>query len=192
MNKNYDNGTSILPYNGTNITFELADLCRILGLSSKGVNQRLSKEVISNYPLETSGGIQQALFVNEDGLYDVILDSRKPEAKLFRKWVTSEVLPAIRRTGGYMVAKSDETPEENFYRKNLADSEKVRIFAMSKDNGNPFRGAAINCSYIGIGLFLFESLKNIGGAFRKKSVSSSEWTLSFDSEMTPLFSCQNF
>ena len=51
-------------------------------------------------------------FVNEDGLYDVILDSRKKEAKAFRKWVTSEVLPSIRKTGGYMVAKQEDTPEE--------------------------------------------------------------------------------
>ena len=42
-----------------------------------------------------------ASFVNEDGLYDVILDSRKPEAKAFRKWVTSEVLPSIRKTGQF-------------------------------------------------------------------------------------------
>ena len=41
-------------------------------------------------------------FVTEDGLYDVILDSRKPEAKRFRKWVTSEVLPTIRKHGVYM------------------------------------------------------------------------------------------
>lgn len=42
--------------------------------------------------------------MNEDGLYDVILDSRKPEARAFRKWITSEVLPAIRKNGGYIVA----------------------------------------------------------------------------------------
>lgn len=94
-----------------NPMFCLSDVCRILGLSAKGVNQRLGKDVISNYPLETAGGIQQALFVNEDGLYDVILDSRKPEAKSFRKWVTSEVLPSIRKSGGYIVAKQDESPE---------------------------------------------------------------------------------
>lgn len=82
--------------------FCLADACDILGLSAKGVNQRLTKDVISNYPLETKGGIQQVLFVNEDGLYDVVLDSRKPEAKQFRKWVTSEVLPSIRKHGAYM------------------------------------------------------------------------------------------
>lgn len=92
--------------------FCLGDLCRCLGLSSKGVNQRLSKEVISTYPLETTGGIQQMLFVNEDGMYDVILDSRKQEAKAFRKWITSEVLPSIRKTGGYISTKQEDTPEE--------------------------------------------------------------------------------
>ena len=48
-------------------------------------------------------------FVNEDGLYDVILDSRKPEARAFRKWITCEVLPAIRKTGGYVpVSETDD------------------------------------------------------------------------------------
>ena len=84
-----------------NPLFCLADVCKALKLSAKGVNQRLNKEVISNYPLQTAGGVQHALFVNEDGLYDVILDSRKPEAKAFRKWITSEVLPSIRKSGGY-------------------------------------------------------------------------------------------
>ena len=45
-------------------------------------------------------------------MYDVILDSRKPEAKAFRKWITSEVLPSIRKTGGYISTKADDTPEE--------------------------------------------------------------------------------
>ena len=95
-----------------NPMFCLLDVCKSLGLSAKGVNQRLSDEVISNYPIVDSlGRTQQALFVNEDGLYDVILDSRKPKARQFRKWVTSEVLPVIRKTGGYMVSKQDDTPE---------------------------------------------------------------------------------
>ena len=93
--------------------FCLADVCKALDLSAKGVNQRLSDEVISNYPiLDSLGRTQQALFVNEDGLFDVILDSRKPEAKVFRKWVTSEVLPAIRKTGGYLATTSTMTDEE--------------------------------------------------------------------------------
>ena len=91
--------------------FCLSDVCRCLGLTAKFVNQRLDKGVVSNHPLQTAGGTQQALFVNEDGLYDVILDSRKPEAKAFRKWITSEVLPSIRKTGGYIATKQDDTEE---------------------------------------------------------------------------------
>lgn len=89
-------GTNENPY------FCLADVCKALELTPKGVKQRLEDEVISNYPIEDSmGRTQQALFVNEDGLYDVVLDSRKPEAKKFRKWVTGEVLPSIRKHGAY-------------------------------------------------------------------------------------------
>lgn len=86
----------------TNPQFCLADVCKALGLTARFVNQRLNKEVVLNHPLETAGGTQQALFVNEDGLYDVILDSRKTEARQFRKWITSEVLPTIRKHGAYM------------------------------------------------------------------------------------------
>lgn len=86
--------------------FCLADVCRALGLQAKHVIERLDKGVVSNGPLETAGGTQQANFVNEDGLYDVILDSRKPEAKQFRKWVTSEVLPNIRKHGAYMTGET--------------------------------------------------------------------------------------
>ena len=77
--------------------FCLADVCKVLGLKQNGVVMRLEKGVISTEPLSTRGGTQMANFVSEDGLYDVILDSRKPSARAFRKWVTSEVLPQIRR-----------------------------------------------------------------------------------------------
>ena len=81
--------------------FCLADVCKALDLRQNDVVRRIDKGVVSTHPLQTAGGIQMANFVNEDGLYDVILDSRKPEAKVFRKWVTSEVLPTIRKTGQY-------------------------------------------------------------------------------------------
>lgn len=90
-----------------NPLFCLSDVCRAVDLTVKGVIQRLDKEVISNYPLQTAGGIQQMYFVNEDGLYDVVLDSRKPEAKKFRKWITSEVLPSIRKTGEYKIGDAE-------------------------------------------------------------------------------------
>jgi prophage antirepressor-like protein len=87
--------------------FCLGDLCKALELTAKGVKQRLDDEVISNYPIPDSlGRMQNALFVNEDGLYDVILESRKDSAKKFRKWVTSEVLPSIRKTGSYSVPQT--------------------------------------------------------------------------------------
>lgn len=106
--------------------FCLGDLCRVLDLTPSKVAQRLTKDVLSKHPLQTAGGIQQANFVNEDGLYDVILDSRKPEAKQFRKWVTSEVLPCIRKTGGYIASKSDDTPEEIMARALLVAQDTIK------------------------------------------------------------------
>jgi len=88
--------------------FCLGDLCQVLDLTPSKVVQRLDKDVLSKYPLETNGGIQLSNFVNEDGLYDAILDSRKPEAKQFRKWVTSEVLPSICKHGAYMTPQKLE------------------------------------------------------------------------------------
>lgn len=89
-----------------NPEFCLGDICKVLALETSAVTRRLTDGVISSHPIvDALGRTQQANFVNEDGLYDVILDSRKPEAKAFRKWVTSEVLPAIRKTGAY-IAKS--------------------------------------------------------------------------------------
>lgn len=85
-----------------NPLFCLADLCSVLELRPNDVRQRLDDGVVSTHPItDNLGRNQQANFVNEDGLYDVILDSRKPQAKAFRKWVTSEVLPSIRKTGSY-------------------------------------------------------------------------------------------
>ena len=82
--------------------FCLSDVCRALEMKRFRI-ERLDKDVISNHPLQTAGGLQQVTFINEDGLYDIVLDSRKPKAKKFRKWITSEVVPSIRKTGSYSV-----------------------------------------------------------------------------------------
>jgi len=84
--------------------FILNDICAVLELSNpRMVKERLGDDVSSTYPIvDRIGRTQQATIINEDGMYDVILESRKPEAKAFRKWVTSEVLPTIRKTGGYV------------------------------------------------------------------------------------------
>lgn len=65
--------------------FVLNDVCKALGIDQvAGIKRRLSEEVISNHTLQTAGGMQKMSIVNEDGLYDVILESKKPEAKAFR------------------------------------------------------------------------------------------------------------
>ncbi|MNW46572.1 hypothetical protein D3C74_238740 [compost metagenome] len=85
--------------------FVLKDVCNVLEIDQvAGIKRRLSDDVISNHLIPDSIGRQQdTTIINEDGLYDVILESRKPEAKEFRKWVTRDVLPSIRKTGSYSI-----------------------------------------------------------------------------------------
>lgn len=91
-----------------NPLFCLKDVCDILDIAVRDVVRRLEKGVVSTHPLQTKGGVQYTNFVNEDGLYDVILDSRKKTAKKFRKWITKKVLPEIRKTGGYLDSNRPE------------------------------------------------------------------------------------
>lgn len=89
--------------------FCLADVCKVLDLDPSQVVRRLGDGVVTIHPIQDSlGRTQQANFVNEDGLYDTILDSRKPDARAFRKWVTSDVLPSIRKHGGYLTPEKVE------------------------------------------------------------------------------------
>lgn len=93
--------------------FCLADVCRAVGITNaRNVKDRLEAEDVRLVDTLTAGGKQQVNFVTESGLYDVIIRSDSEAAKPFRKWVTSEVLPSIRKTGGYIAAKPDDTPEE--------------------------------------------------------------------------------
>lgn len=81
--------------------FVLKDVCDILGLSNPSrVAERLDEDERSNFKLGRQGDVN---IISESGLYNVILRSDKPEAKPFRKWVTAEVLPTIRKTGSYGV-----------------------------------------------------------------------------------------
>lgn len=81
----------------------LKDVCEVLGLTTPArVAERLeSDEVSQTHFIDSIGRKQETIIINESGLYSVILRSDKPEARRFRKWVTSEVLPSIRKTGGY-------------------------------------------------------------------------------------------
>lgn len=82
--------------------FVAADICIALGLgNNREALTRLDDDEKGVSSTDTPGGKQEVAIVNESGLYSLILGSRKPEAKRFKKWVTAEVLPAIRRTGRY-------------------------------------------------------------------------------------------
>lgn len=82
--------------------FVARDVCEILELGdvSKAVS-RLEDDEKGTNSITTLGGIQQMLVVNEPGLYSLILGSRKPEAKTFKRWITHDVIPSIRKSGSY-------------------------------------------------------------------------------------------
>lgn len=83
--------------------FVLNDLTRVLGLArgASQIAERLDEGVRQTYPLPTAGGTQNATVVSEAGMYEVVIRSDKPDAVRFRRWITSDVLPAIRKTGSY-------------------------------------------------------------------------------------------
>lgn len=83
--------------------FVLADLCRVLEIGNVGnAVARLDPEEKDDIQIvDAIGRQQQTAIVNESGLYSLVLTSRKPKAKAFKKWITNEVIPSIRRTGSY-------------------------------------------------------------------------------------------
>ena len=92
----------------------LSDVCKILELEQVSrVKARLNKDgVTTSKVIDKLGREQQATFINESNLYKVIFQSRKPEAERFTEWVTSEVLPSIRKHGGYIAGQEQMTEEE--------------------------------------------------------------------------------
>ena len=89
--------------------FVLADICRELEISnSRMVSERLESDELMSAKLTSGGQRREMTIINESGLYTVILRSDKPQAKPFRKWVTSEVLPSIRKHGAYMTEQTLE------------------------------------------------------------------------------------
>lgn len=88
--------------------FVAKDVLTALELDRKAL-ERIDEDEKGVNSIHTLGGSQEMTVVNESGLYSLIMGSRKKSAKRFRKWVTSEVLPAIRRTGSYTAPNAAET-----------------------------------------------------------------------------------
>lgn len=87
--------------------FVLKDVCDVLGLTDTNkISTRIDPDELTRIKFVSGGQTREMLCVNESGLYNVILRSDKQEAKPFRKWVTSEVLPSIRKHGAYMTPET--------------------------------------------------------------------------------------
>lgn len=84
--------------------FCLMDVCKSIGIvNARNVKERLDGEDVRQVDTLTNGGVQKLTYVTESGLYEVIIRSDSDMAKPFRKWITSEVLPSIRKTGQYSI-----------------------------------------------------------------------------------------
>ena len=95
------------------VLFCANDVCNALGYDQprKAVKRHVCEEDGTKHTILTNGGKQLATFINESGLYALILSSKLESAKRFKHWVTSEVLPSIRKQGGYMLARPEESDE---------------------------------------------------------------------------------
>ena len=124
-----------------------ADVCAILGTATNHIREYLDADEITNIrstDIAQNGG-KAPVFVSESGLYSLVLRSRKPEAREFKRWVTHEVLPSIRRHGAYMTESTLEkaVTEPSILVGDLAkvlkgngvDIGGTRLFAWLRDNG---------------------------------------------------------
>lgn len=94
--------------------FVLADLCKVLDLAKPSrVAMRIADDMKGAHLMSTPGGDQEMTIVSEAGMYEAIIRSDKPEAAAFRRWVTSEVLPSIRKHGGYLTNQKIEDILDN-------------------------------------------------------------------------------
>ena len=89
------------------------DVCDTLGYNNSrdALRNHVEAEDVEKFDTPTKGGKQRLNYINESGLYALVLFSKLDSAKRFKHWVTSEVLPSIRKNGGYMMASPDESDE---------------------------------------------------------------------------------
>ena len=93
--------------------FIARDVCECLSIGKyRDAVSRLEEDERGSVEVDTPGGRQGMTAINEYGLYNLILSSRKPEAKEFKRWITHEVIPAIRKTGGYISGAKEMSDEE--------------------------------------------------------------------------------
>ena len=101
----------IIPVDGE-LMFVAKDVCDCLEITKhRDAISRLDSDERGSVKLDTPGGKQDIAAINEYGLYSLVLSSRKPEAKDFKRWITHDVIPAIRKTGSYSMVIPQTLPE---------------------------------------------------------------------------------
>ena len=121
--------------------FVAKDVCDALGIATNHLRETLDDDEISNLPITEVGpefGGRAPLIITEAGLYSLILRSRKPDAKRFKRWVTHEVLPTIRKHGMYATPQSIERmladPDTMIATLKALKAERERANALMEDN----------------------------------------------------------
>lgn len=104
------------------------DVAAVLGYTdtAQAIRKHVDEEDKGVVDLTTPGGIQKGTIINESGLYALVLSSKLPGAKKFRRWITSEVLPSIRKHGGYIAGQETMTDEELMARALLVADSKIK------------------------------------------------------------------
>lgn len=99
------------------VWFVAKDICDVVGVSKhRDAAAKLEDFERSSAIVDTLGGRQEMTIVNESGMYSLVFRSRKPEAKAFRIWVTNDVLPNLRKNGGYLLGNTEEEIAANAIR----------------------------------------------------------------------------
>lgn len=105
--------------------FVAVDVCKALELSNPTVAvSRLDEDERAKFNLGRQG---EGIIVNEAGLYSLILGSRKPEAKVFKRWITHDVIPAIRKTGGYIQGEESMSDDDLIARALVMAQKKIEL-----------------------------------------------------------------
>lgn len=120
----------------------LKDICEVLELGSPHkIADRLDDDEKGRTFIPTPGGLQEMAVINESGLYHIILRSNKPNAKPFRKWVTNEVLPSIRKTGSYSTQNCTQFPPKATSAGEVSSLIKNVRITMERQNSVPIKVA---------------------------------------------------
>lgn len=120
--------------------FVAVDVCRALEIvNSRDALTRIDEDEKGVVLTDTPGGKQEVTTVNEPGLYSLVLGSRKPEAKVFKRWITHEVIPSIRKNGGYIAGQETMSDLELMARalivaQNVIEEKNRQISGLTEEN----------------------------------------------------------